>query len=195
MTAPSSLRLRRVPAFAAAAAFAISAAASSSAAVITIVNGNDPNVGFNDPAAATPVGGNPGTTIGQQRLNAFQHAADIWGALLDSAVEIKIRATFEPLDCDATSGTLGAAGPRGVDSDFPNAPLPGTWYPSALANRLAGSDLDAGEDITARFNSSIGTTGCLEEVRGTSGSTTMPAPISSISSRSCSTSSPTASVS
>jgi len=162
VTARASSRLRRVPAFAAAAAFAISAAASSSAAVITIVNGNDPNVGFNDPAAATPVGGNPGTTIGQQRLNAFQHAADIWGGLLDSPVEIKIRATFEPLDCDATSGTLGAAGPRGVDSDFPNAPLPGTWYPSALANRLAGSDLDPGEDITARFNSSIGTTGCLE---------------------------------
>ena len=37
-------------------------------ATITIVNMNAPGVGFNDPTPAAPVGGNPGTTVGQQRL-------------------------------------------------------------------------------------------------------------------------------
>ena len=155
-------RLRRLLPYAAAAALA-AAPAASRAAVITIINANQPGVGFNDPAPATPVGGNPGTTVGQQRLNAFQHAADIWGALLDDPVEIRIHATFEALDCTATTGTLGAAGPTGAVTDFPGAPLAGTWYPSALANRIAGTKLSGGpaDDIQARFNSSIGTTSCL----------------------------------
>jgi hypothetical protein len=82
-------------------------------ATITIVNKNAPGVGFNDPTAAAPVGGNTGTTLGQQRLNAFQFAAGVWGAKLDSKVEVKIFATFEPLACTATSATLGSrSGPR-----------------------------------------------------------------------------------
>jgi len=154
--------LRRVLPLAAAAALA-SASPARAAAVITIVNGNQPGVGFNDATPATPVGGNPGTTVGQQRLNAFQRAADVWGALLDSPVEIRIRATFEHLDCDATTATLGAAGPISAVTDFPNAPEADTWYVSALANRIAGSDLQTtGDDIQARFNSDLGTTGCLE---------------------------------
>ena len=37
--------------------------------------------------------------------------------------------------------------------------MAGTWYPVALANALAGSDIDpGGDDIDATFNSSIGTT-------------------------------------
>ena len=58
---------------------------------ITIVNVDGPNEGFNDPTPAAPVGGNPGTTKGQQRLIAFQFAADLWGAALDSNVDIQIR--------------------------------------------------------------------------------------------------------
>ena len=37
---------------------------------ITILNADSPGVGFNDPTAVAPVGNNPGTTLGQQRLNA-----------------------------------------------------------------------------------------------------------------------------
>ena len=55
------------------------------AATITIVNGNAPGVGFNDPTPAVPVGGNPGVTLGQQRLNAFAYAASLWGAELTSS--------------------------------------------------------------------------------------------------------------
>ena len=123
------------------------------AAQITIVNTDGPNEGFNDPTAATPVGGNTGTTVGQQRLIAFERAAEIWGQLLDTPVEIRVRASFDPLPCTADEGALGGAFPDNVVSDSPDAPLPGAWYPSALANKFAGTDLVPGsDDITARFN-------------------------------------------
>lgn len=143
---------------------ALAAAPLAASARITIVNANQAGVGFNDPTAAAPVGGNPGTTLGQQRLNAFQKAAELWGALIDSDVEIRIKASFEPLDCTATTGTLGAAGPSTSVQGFTNAPLPRTWYVVALANKIAGRDLapTAPGHIIARFNSNVGTTGCLE---------------------------------
>lgn len=128
------------------------------AATITIINRNDPGIGFNDPAPAAPVGGNNGTTLGQQRLIAFEHAAAIWGAALDSAVPIRVAASFVPLTCTATTATLGSAGANDIYSDFPNAPRPATWYPAALASKLAGVDQSAADapHIVARFNSRLG---------------------------------------
>jgi hypothetical protein len=121
-------------------------------AQIVIVNINDPGVGFNDPTPAAPVGGNPGTTLGEQRLFAFQHAANIWGARLDSNVPIRIRARFVALG----AGVLGSAGPVQVFRDFPNAPIPGTWYHVALANKLAGVDLSpTSDDINANFSTNF----------------------------------------
>jgi PA domain len=121
-------------------------------AQIIIVNINAPGVGFNDPTPAAPVGGNSGTTLGQQRLIAFQEAAAIWGARLDSNVPIRIRAQFTPLGVNV----LGSAGPVSVVRDFPGAPLPGTWYHVALANKLAGVDLlPANDDINANFSSNF----------------------------------------
>ena len=117
------------------------------AATITILNKNAPGVGFNDPTVVAPVGGNPGTTLGQQRLNVFQQAANVWGATLDSNVPIQILATFEPLSCNATSATLGSAGTITIFSDFPGlSPFPGaefpaTWYHQALANKRSGLQL------------------------------------------------------
>jgi hypothetical protein len=139
------------------------AAPSRAAVQITIINGNDPGVGFNDPTPATPVGGNTGTTIGAQRLQAFQYAAGLWSALLEGDVTIQVQATFEPLDCTATTGTLGAAGPTQALSDFANVPEPHTWFAAALASRIAGTDLvpGAAAEIRARFNSNVGTASCL----------------------------------
>jgi hypothetical protein len=115
-----------------------------------IVNINAPGVGFNDPTPVAPVGGNTGTTLGQQRLIAFQHAAAIWSARLDSNVPIRIQAQFVPLG----TNVLGSAGPLGVARDFPGAPLPNTWYHIALANKLFGADiLPATNDIGANFSS------------------------------------------
>jgi hypothetical protein len=143
------------------------------AATITIINNNAPDVGFNDSTPADPVGGNPGTTMGEQRLNAFQYAADIWGATLDSDVEIKVLASFEPLSCTATTAVLGSAGAMTIWSqdDAPGLPLANTWYCAALANKLVGADLyteaddpDNHADIRARFNSNLGNPGCLDGV-------------------------------
>src|SRR5688500_1828488 len=107
----------------------ILAAHSASAATIEIVNGDLPGEGFNDPSPATPVGGNPGTTIGAQRLFVFQHAASIWGGILPSAITIRVGASFNPLTpCDTASGVLGSAGPVTVSRDFAGAPVPGHWY-------------------------------------------------------------------
>ncbi|MFC5480919.1 PA domain-containing protein [Massilia suwonensis] len=132
--------------------------AGAQAATITIVNQNAPGIGFNDPTPAAPVGGNTGTTLGQQRLIAFQHAADVWGATLSSNVPIRIGASFVPLSCTESSAVLGSAGANEIWSDFTNAPRTNTWYPSALASKLAGTDVATpGEPhIIARFNSRLG---------------------------------------
>jgi hypothetical protein len=127
-------------------------AASAGPAQFVVVNINAPGVGFNDPTPAVPVGGNTGTTLGQQRLIAFEHAARIWSARLDSTVPIRIRAQFTSL----APNVLGSAGPVSAFRDFPNAPLLGTWYHVALANKLAGVDLlPEGDDINANFSTNF----------------------------------------
>ena len=140
-------------------------------ATITIVNVDGPGEGFNDPGPADPAstaGGNPGTTIGAQRLYAFQFAANIWGQILDSKVPIFVQASFDPLTCTPTGATLGAAGAIQIFANFPNAPVANTWYHVALANKLAGVDLAPAptdpdsDDIVAFFNSNLnGNPACL----------------------------------
>jgi len=144
-----SLLISTTPILLAALVFAVAPATPAYAnATITIVNKNAPGVGFNDPTPVAPVGGNAGTTLGQQRLIAFQAAANIWGATLDSNVPIQIIATFEPLSCNATSATLGSAGTIFIYSDFsgvapfPGAEFPATWYHQALANKREGAQLN-----------------------------------------------------
>lgn len=134
------------------------------AATFEVTNLNNPGIGFNESTAAAPVGGNTGTTIGAQRLIAFQYAANIWGSYLYSATPIRIGAQFTPLTCSAYSGVLGSAGPTSVYKDFSGAPYPSTYYPVALANALYGADLrqGSGYHINANFSSTIGTPGCLE---------------------------------
>lgn len=141
------------------AAAQVSVVPAARGVTIRLINADGPGEGFNDPTAAAPVGGNSGTTIGAQRLIAFQRAVDVWAQLLDSRVEIRISARFDPLPCDDGSVTLGESGPVSVFRDFAGAPAPNTYYPSALADRLAGMDLEPDEDdIQAQFNSSFGTT-------------------------------------
>lgn len=132
------------------------------ATTVTVINLDGPGEGFNDPSpadAASTAGGNNGATLGEQRLIAFQRAANLWGNLLSSPVEIRIEANFDPLTCSDVTAVLGRAGASFVFRDFAGAPLSNTWYPKALANKFAGADLFPGaSDISARFNSAIGTT-------------------------------------
>jgi hypothetical protein len=133
------------------------------AATITIVNSDGAGEGFNDPTAATPVGGNAGTTVGEQRLLVFQQAASIWGSILPSDVTILVDSSFDPLSCTSTSAVLGSAGANTIHRDFTGAEYTGTWYSQALANKLAGYDLDgSNSDIRARFNVNLGNTGCMD---------------------------------
>ena len=137
---------------------------------IIIVNTDGPNEGFNDPTPAAPVGGNTGTTVGQQRLIAFQYAANIWESKIKPKNNIYIQSAFNPLSCTATAATLGAAGAIQIFANFPGREFDNTWYHVALANQLAGADLAPGlngtsaDDIIAQFNSNLGNPGCLTGV-------------------------------
>jgi uncharacterized repeat protein (TIGR01451 family) len=80
---------------------------------------------------------------------AFQHAVSIWESLITSPVPIEVEACWADL-----GSALGTAGAADVQSNFAGAPFSETWYPNALANKLAGLDLDATKhDIDALFNS------------------------------------------
>ena len=83
--------------------------------------------------------GNSGATLGEQRLIAFQAAANIWGATLVSGPTITIRASWSAtLTCGTTSGVLGSAGTTSLRANFTNAVLQNAWYSVALANALSG---------------------------------------------------------
>jgi len=155
------MRSRRLQAGLLLAACALAAQLAHGTATIVIQNNDPPGVGFNDPTVAAPVGGNTGTTLGQQRLIAFQAAANIWGATLTSSVTIVVDATWEALTCTATSAVLGSAGALSVFRDFTGAPVAGTWFPVVVANKITGADQDPGADIRARFNRNLGSPGCL----------------------------------
>jgi hypothetical protein len=129
---------------------------------VAIVNGDAAGEGFNDPTAVAPVFGNPGTTRGAQRLNAFRAAAAYWGAILKSRITIRVDAQMDPQFCTASSAVLGSAGPITVHRDYAGAPVASTWYVQATANSRAGADLDPGQsDIGATFNSDIDNPTCL----------------------------------
>jgi hypothetical protein len=153
---------------AAGAVLALVFAVATPAATFEIINIDGVGTGFNDATPVAPVGGNAGTTLGEQRQLVFKKVAEIWGQNLRSDVPIRVLATFSPLTCSATNGALGGALAWNQLTDFPNAERPNTWYPAALANKLAGvtllEDPDplVSADILAIFNSEIGKPGCLE---------------------------------
>lgn len=102
-----------------------------------------PGEGFFDPTPFTPVGGNPATTLGEARRIVVKYAALIAGSCLRSDVKITLEAEMDPLYCSLLSGfALGQGFGIGPEKTFPNAPLPNVWYPQALANSLAGVDLN-----------------------------------------------------
>jgi len=127
----------------------------SSATQITIVNLDGASEGFNDNTVVVPVGGNTGVTIGEQRLQVFKFAAKIWGSIVNSEIEIRVEANFDPLTCTSATAVLGAAGTAAVFRDFTRVPVRNTWYPVALANSIARKDLSSLPDVRATFNSSL----------------------------------------
>jgi hypothetical protein len=126
-----------------------------------LVNLDGAGKGLNDVAVAAPVGGNPGTTVGEQRQIVYRFALDMFAALLHGAEPLRVRASFAPLQCDAANTVLGSAAPIANYHNFSGAPLRDTKYPVGLANALRGADNAPGEDdINSRFNSIYGGPQC-----------------------------------
>ena len=69
----------------------------------------------------------------------MQAAVDVWAANFESKVPIHIEATWGR---SSSYSVLGSARPGNYFANFAGAPDPSLWYPSALANALAGRDLD-----------------------------------------------------
>ena len=135
---------------------------TATAVQITILNADGSGEGFNDPTAVSAIVDgngltlNGGLTLGEQRLNVFNAAADYWSKRLNGSVEVIVEAQFSPLDCGSNWAVLGSAGATLVHRDFQGSTRGSTWYPAALANQLAGVDLSSDySEINATFNSSI----------------------------------------
>ena len=81
----------------------------------------------------------------------IQAAIDVWAANFQSTVPIKVEATWGR---STVYGLLGSARPGDYFNNFVNAPDPTLWYPSAMANALAGRDLDKNNaEIIIQVNS------------------------------------------
>jgi hypothetical protein len=116
--------------------------------------------GFADATPVQPVGGNAGTTRGEQRRRALARALEIWGAALDSPTPIVVRATFPELDCTAQGAVLGQAYAWQYIRNLPGD-VGGPYYPSALADRIVGRDVSPGQpDLAIELNASVDLARC-----------------------------------
>lgn len=154
---------------------ALATAPAAQAADVVLINLDSPGVGLNDTTPAAPVGRNPGTTRGEQARIVYRYAMDLWGGALESNSAINIYASFAPLSCTATSGTLAQAGANWTFNLTSNGTT--RRYGSALADAVIGFDLfdyfrslgaipagyeDDYGDIFSQFNGALGSPGCLE---------------------------------
>ena len=131
---------------------ALAGLSQANAADIIPVITDPAGVGYNDTTPVAPVGGNPGTTRGEQRRIVANYAASLWGSVLQSNVPVYVQARFLSLG----AGVLGSAGATYVNSNFANAPFANTWYHTALADSISGTDLVPGFfDIQSQFSTNF----------------------------------------
>ena len=83
---------------------------------------------------------------------AFQYAVNIWASQISSDVVISVDANWASLG----TNILGSASPSTIHRNFTGAPESNVYYPAALANQLAASDLDGtSADISCNFGSDV----------------------------------------
>ena len=83
--------------------------------------------------------------------NEVQAAIDLWAANFDSKVPVSVDATWGR---SSSADILGSARPDRYYARFSGAPDSTLWYASALANALAGKDLDQDNpEIIIQINS------------------------------------------
>ena len=137
---------------------------AAAAAGFSILNADLPGSGLNDPTVLASVAGSNAITLGEQRLDALRYAAGLWEETLANEVEIVLRIRFVELGGTLYGAVLGSAASMTVHRDFEGAPLPATYYPVALANNLAGRDLNAGiPEVWITLNASVDSDAVLGE--------------------------------
>lgn len=137
---------------------------AAAAAGFTILNADLPDSGLNDPTVLAAVAGSSAVTLGEQRLDALRYAAGLWEETLANEVEIVLRVRFVELGGTLYGAVLGSAASMTVHRDFEGAPLPATYYPAALANNLAGLDLNGGiPEVWITLNASVDSDAVLGE--------------------------------
>ena len=121
-----------------------------------VVNLDDAGEGFTDPRPFAGAPGNPATTLGEARINLFNAVLAAWANTLESTVDVDVQVTWQPLPCQlGTGAVLGGAATTFIFQS-PDFPQPGVWYPTALAEALAGEDLTGEDgDIFVIVNSEI----------------------------------------
>lgn len=118
--------------------------------------------GFNDATPATPIGGNMGTTVGQQRTNLVRAVADLLEDTFAFDTDIILDVKFAPLLCNQSSAVLGQAGAAGNVMSNQYQLL----YPLALARQPHIGYQGPGPDINMQLNSSVnGNPSCLSGSR------------------------------
>ncbi len=84
--------------------------------------------------------------------SAISYSLDILSQYLFSTIPIKVKINYTPM---TQLGPLGITFPNGI-KDFPNAPEPGTWYPTCLANAINGTELNPNQsDMDVFLNSDL----------------------------------------
>jgi len=92
------------------------------------------------------------TGFPEDAKTAVQFAIDIWSRNFTSSVPIQVEATWEN---NPNKSVLGSARPGYYFNGFEGAPDEQLWYPSAIANSLAGRDLNPNQkEIFLKVNSS-----------------------------------------
>jgi len=85
---------------------------------------------------------------------AVNEAVDVWSQNFTSQVPVKIKVLWER---QSNSGILASAAPGKFHNNFKNIPDNELWYTSALADSLAGEDIEPTiPEITIRINSTNG---------------------------------------
>ncbi|MBF2013786.1 MAG: hypothetical protein IGS23_00850, partial [Rivularia sp. T60_A2020_040] len=91
----------------------------------------------------------------QEAKNAFEYVVDIWEGWIKSDIPMQVNAYWEDLS-PYGSNILGAASPYSFTRNFTGATKDNTYYPIALANHLAGKDLNGDKpEIEIYLNSNF----------------------------------------
>ena len=130
------------------------------AATFIVNNLDPPGLGFNDPTPAIPVGGNTGTTLGQQRQSRSVRGRHLGQGARRPGPD-RHRCHFAPLDCNGGLITLGHARAQTWSPASPATSSRGccpTSSPAAACGSAGRPDLDPGvADHRGTFNGGLAT--------------------------------------